>query len=336
MPKFVPVIRVSLVVLGALLVVGAFVGVLTLGISTNPPPLRIAVAARDIIQGEALGPADYRIVEQILDPRLAQLYVQEADLPRIDGAVVAETIRRGDPLNKVKLVTIDNPAALHRYSLALANADDVVMTLPVNPDIIPARVAPGDYVNVLFAGGADVGTNRLPEPTPIPVLSAAIPVTGVEELPQLEGVEVVGGLPSADAEPDIALPLADVMLERVLVLDVQYQQTSNTAYSASSASDSARSTDSTGPITAIVVRVPRSHQTLLAFGASVSKLRFSIASPLVGADPPRPQMGVDWRKYVELYRWKESQVAARGETLTGTLYPDLEAVAPPLDVPAER
>ena len=336
MPKFVPVIRVSLVVVGALLVAGAFVGVLTLGISTNPPLLRIAVAARDIAQGESLGPADYRIVEQVLDPRLAQLYVQEADLLHFDGSVLAETIRRGDPLNKVKLVTIDNPAALHRYSLALANADDVVMTLPVNPEIIPAQVAPGDYVNVLFAGGVEVGTNRLPEPTPMPVLPAAAPANGSEEVPQLEDVGVADGPSIADAEPVIALPLADVMLERVLVLDVQYEQISNSAYGAGSASDSARSTDSTGPISAIVVRVPRSHQTLLAFGASVSKLRFSIASPLAGTDRPQPQIGVDWRKYVELYRWKESQVAARGETLTSTLYPDLEALVPPPTDPSGR
>ncbi len=79
----------------------------------------------------------------------------------------------------------------------------------------------------------------------------------------------------------------------------------------------------------IVVRVPRSHQTLLAFGASLSKLRFSIASPLLDAGQLQPQMGMDWRKYIELYRWKESQVAGRGETLTQTLFPNADALAVP-------
>ena len=52
MPKFAPVLRIGLVIFGGLLVVGAFLGVLYLGVGTNPPALHIAVAARDILQGE--------------------------------------------------------------------------------------------------------------------------------------------------------------------------------------------------------------------------------------------------------------------------------------------
>lgn len=55
-----------------------------------------------------------------------------------------------------------------------------------------------------------------------------------------------------------------------------------------------------------------------------SKLRFSIASPALNAATLQPQLGVDWGKYIDLYRWKEAQVAGRGETLTETLYPNAQ------------
>ena len=72
-----PVIRIGMVLLGIALVVGAFAAVLMLGVGTNPPPLHVAVAVRDVQAGERLQAADYRVVEQIIDPRLAALYVQE-------------------------------------------------------------------------------------------------------------------------------------------------------------------------------------------------------------------------------------------------------------------
>jgi hypothetical protein len=321
MLKFAPVIRLSLVVIGALLVVGAFVAVLTLGIGTNPPPLRIAVAARDIPQGEALKPDDYRIVEQILDPRLAQLYVQEEELSQFSGAFVVETLRKGDPINKVKLALNDDAAGLRRYALVLKDPGFVIMTLPVNPDVIPAKIAAGDYVNILFANGSDAGISQLPDPTREPSLPDALPVE-----PALQSsFDTTDPLTPSVPTPEVVLPLADLMLEHVEVLDVNYQQLQNSSYGMSS--NDGEQPFVNGPITSIVVKVPRSHQTLLAFGASVSRLRFSIASPALNASALQPQMGVDWGKYIDLYRWKEVQVASRGETLTQTLYPNVPATA---------
>ena len=114
------------------------------------------------------------------------------------------------------------------------------------------------------------------------------------------------------------------MLEHVEILDVNYQQVQNSAYGSDGPNGDQPYLN--GPISAIIVKVPRSHQTLLMFGASMSKLRFALASPKLDAHTLQPQMGMDWGKYVELYRWKESQVAARGETVTQTLYPDIGPV----------
>ena len=315
MAKFAPTVRIGLVILGAMLVVAAFLAVLYLGIGTNPPPLQIAVVSRDLPQGEQLKTSDFRIVEQIIDPRLASLYVQASEVPQYLGAFVVETLRKGDPLNKVKLALGNDSAAQRRYALALKDPNEVIMTLPVNPEVIPAKISPGDFVNILLASGAESGLSKLPTFAPslgLPVeVNAQLTLTQTNEVP-------------ADA---IALPLADLMLEHVPVLDVAYQP----IQSAASYGNGDASSDppvSVGPIIAIVVKVPRSHQTLLMFGASVSKLRYAIASPTLAKNAIQPQPGMDWAKYMSLYRWKESQVAARGETLTGTLYPQLQITAP--------
>lgn len=306
MPKLAPVIQIGLTLFGALMVLAAFLGVLYLGIGTNPPPLHIVVAARDIAQGEVLGANDYRVVDQIIDPRLASLYVQESDLAAYNGALVIETLRRGDPINKVKLAVDSNSAVSHRYALALKKPDEVVMALPVNSEVIPVQIATGDYVNILLAGGAESSLNQLPVPTPIPELTTGLVLTDST---------------AAITDASITLPLADLMLERVQVLDVirptNNQTNDNTAVSVNSVAP-----------TSIVVKVPRSHQTLLMFGASTGKLRFAIASPALDAKEVQPQMGMDWAKYVALYRWKESQVVARGETVTQTLYPNWTALQP--------
>jgi hypothetical protein len=327
--KVAPAIRVSLTVLGAFLVLGAFVAVLTIGASSNPPPLHVAVAVRDLGAGERIRPGDYRIVDQVIDPTLARLYVQQADLPAYGGAVVVEGIRRGDPLNKIKLAGAGSDASLRRYALVLTNTDDVVMTLPVNPDVIPEAVSAGDFVNILFAGGAEVGVNQLPDPTQAPFGPSA------QDRATTTPPSVVAEpspVPTVTATRAVVLPLADLMLERVPVLDVRHQQVQNPKASG----DGTDSPYIDGPISGVVVRVPREYQTLLVFAAVAAKLRFAIASPLEPAGDVRPQMGVDWKKYIDVYRWKEAQSLARGETLTQTLYPLYTPVAPsPLAPTAE-
>ena len=310
-------VRFLLALFGVLLVVGAFGAVLYLGTQANPPPLRIAVANRDITIGERISPSDYRIVDQILDPRLAQLYVQEADATQFDDAVVIDLLRRGDPLNKVKLVAkADNSAAAHRYSVALGQPDEVLMTLPVNPDIIPDQIVSGDFVNILFTGGAETGVNQLPDSPTLPSVATSAILT--EALPISPTV-----LPIPTAI--VVLPMADILLEQVPILDINREQLQNARY----AGDAATSEQPflAGRITSIVVRVPRRYQTLLTFGVATSKLRYAISSPLFDTKNSQPEMGMDWQKYMDAYRWKEAQVSARGETLTQTLFPNIVATA---------
>lgn len=320
-----PITRFLLTLLGVLLVVGAFAGVLVLGTMTSRPTLRVAVAVRDLNVGDRLRMTDYRIVDQVIDPSLGRLYVQASEADAFLDKVIVDVIRRGDPLNKVKLASGADASTLRRYTLVLTDAEDVLMTLPVNPDLIPPKLAAGDYVNILFTAGDEAGTNRLPNelqlngaslalsssPTPLPVLPAPVDPNAPTPTPE------------PTVTPAVALPLADLMLQRVPVVDVTFQKLQNPNYgSPESTSNDQPFID--GPITSIVVKVPRQYQTLLGFGIATSKLRFAIASP-VNSDN-RPEMGVDWSTYLQFYRWKQEQVAMRGDTVNSIVFPHYQPV----------
>jgi hypothetical protein len=304
-----------------LIVVAAFAGVLLLGAATNKPPLRIVVSARDFAPGEQLSMNDLRVVEQVLDPNLASLYVQEADLPAYAGAFAVDPIRRGDPLNKIKLTL--NAVNPKRYALALDNPDNVVMVLPVSADVIPSKIAAGDFVNINFVVGSDSAMSQLPGETPTPFVAPVIfngnqPITpAVVMSPEL----------ALSPTPDLVLPVADLMLEHVPVLDVSYEQVQN--LNARSMNDeTGESTYVDGAIKSIVVRVPKSYQTLLAFASATGKLRYAISSPLVQASTLKPNGVVDWKRMADLLRWKEAQAIAAGQTLTGSIYPNYVVPTP--------
>jgi hypothetical protein len=316
--KVAPALRIALTLLGMLIVVAAFAGVLLLGTAANKPALRIVVSARDFAPGEQLSTGDLRIVEQVLDPNLASLYVQEADLSAYAGAYAVDPIRRGDPLNKVKLtLNVVNPK---RYALALDNPDDVVMVLPVSPDVIPSKIAAGDFVNINFVVGSESSMSQLPGETPAP-FAAPIITPAIVLSPDM----------ALSPTPDLVLPIADLMLEHVPVLDVTYEQVQNLNAASSmngEGSESPATVD--GAIKSIVVRVPKGYQTLLAFASATGKLRYAISSPLVQASTLKPNGVVDWKRMADLLRWKQAQAIAAGQTLTGSIYPNYVPPTPQL------
>ena len=314
-PRIMPGVRILLTLLGILLVAGAFAGVLLIGTFTNKPALRIVVALRDIDAGEQLQIGDFAVEEQTLDPHLARLYVNERDLPEYIGARVIDQLRKGDPLNKVKLTTGDAAIARRRYGLVLSDTNQVIMVLPVNADLIPSKISAGDFVNIIFAAGNESGVTQLPQ------ANAPQPVSAGVQSPAGSSDFNAAVMMTATSSPQIALPLADVMLEHVEILDVNFQQVQNPNYGLRDATASERPFVD-GPISSVVVRVPRGHQPVLAFAAATGKLRYAISSPMIDKTRIQPEAGMDWGKMVGLIRWKEQQAQLRGETITQTLYPN--------------
>lgn len=330
-----PAIRVLLTLLGILLVVGAFAAVLMAGALTAKPPVHLVVAARDLGIGERVTQADLRVLDVVIDPALAQLHVQANELDAYAGAQVMDVIRRGDLLNKVKLRPSGGPGeseALRRNALVLDRPNDVLMVLPVNPDVIPSGLSAGDYVNILFTAGNESGVNRLPndnKPEAIvlqaPALQAPVPFATPRptSLPLPPALAVT---PTPTPTPEMVLPLADIMLERVPIVAVNTQKLQNPNYGSERPGGDQPFVD--GPIMSIVVKVPASHQTVLAFGAATSKLRFTLLSPLTTEGDVRPRGALDWASYVQLVEWKNREAQARGETLSAQLYPGYTPVAP--------
>ena len=315
--RILPGIRILLTLLGLLLVAGAFAGVLLIGTFTNKPALRIAVALRDLDPGDRLERGDFSIEEQTLDPHLARLYVNERDLPEYLGASVIDPLRKGDPLNKVKLTTGDATVAKRRYGLVLSDTNQVIMVLPVNADVIPSKITAGDFVNVLFAAGGESGMSQLP---PAQQQDPRIALTP-SALSSDFNFSLTAATSASITAPEMALPLADVMLEHVEVLDVNFAQVQNPNFGLRDATGSERPYID-GPISSVVLRVPRSYQPILTFAATSGRLRYAVSSPLIDASAMQPSAGMDWAKMIALIRWKEQQALERGETITKTLYPN--------------
>ena len=321
-PRRLPGMRILLTLLGLLLVAGAFAGVLLIGTFTNKPALRIAVALRDLAPGETLERADFSIEEQTLDPHLARLYVNERDLPEYLGARIVDQLRKGDPLNKVKLTSGDATTVKRRYGLVLSDTNQVIMVLPVSADLIPSKISAGDHVNILFAAGGASGLSQLPLTEP-PVVGAQV------TSPAVAGdfnFTVTAATSAAVPAPQMTLPLADVMLEHVEVLDVNFAQVQNPNFGLRDTAGSERAYID-GPISSVVLRVPRAYQPILAFAATSGSLRYAISSPLIDEASLQPSAGMDWGKMIGLIRWKETQALERGETISKTLYPNFVPVA---------
>lgn len=294
------VLRIGLVALGVVMTILPFVAHLLIDAQSKVSAQQIAVVRRDIEAGQSIELGDVRFEEQVLNPSLARLYVRRDEFEQYSGGFVVDRMRMGEPLLKVKLLGGDHGLALKRYALALDNPDDVIMTLPVGPDLIPGRISAGDAVNIIFASGGALSDRGLqPRPGGVTVLAASA-------APAPEGVQATP--PEASA---VVLPVADVMLENVEIIEVTRAVRTDI--------EGAVEAEDTGPVSAIVVRVPRAFQTLLAFGSSTSQLRFAIASPRVDPGALSPAPAMSWGKYAELLAWKEAQAFARGETLTSTL-----------------
>ena len=98
----------------------------------------------------------------------------------------------------------------------LTDSQDVVMVLPDNPDIIPDQISAGDYVNILFSGGNDVGLNQLPDATQTLVNDQSQRGYGATPTATPQpgyGIVVATETPTVTPTPRIVLPLADLMYD---------------------------------------------------------------------------------------------------------------------------
>lgn len=288
------VIRRSITLsIGITLSLGSFLGMLFWGRVVNPPPYRVVISVETIQPFTELRRDMFIIDEQILSPQVAQRYVLENELPHYLDALPVETLYVGEPVSKNRLLDPNNPLARYRLGLALVDASQVAMVVPVTPLTTVSEILPGDLVNIEFSVGS-----RLSLAPPVPISS------GPER----------AGLPT---EEQVILPLAKTLFQRVPVLRVNYEQIPNPSFGLGASLDGpagvGQSAFIRGPIQSIVVLIPADQQEMLTFALENGTVRIALASPLASQEPLQTLPGVMWPDFIERF------LGERGATITRQL-----------------
>lgn len=123
-------------------VAGVLAALFYLRATGGPDGVPVAIAARDIPAGEAVGIGDLRFSEVVASPRLLAKLVPRGELGALNGSITARSVAEGSPLLRADLVT------------AAASGQQRAMSLPVEREhAVGGALRPGDRVDVI--DGAD-------------------------------------------------------------------------------------------------------------------------------------------------------------------------------------
>ena len=276
--------RVVTLVVGLLLVVGAFLGFLFWGAVTNPPPFRVVVALKDIPPGGEISPDSITIDEQIINPRVAQRFILESELSKYLGATAVENIFAGEPLTKLRIATGDVANRTKRLSLALKDERLVAMVIPVTPKTSPQEIVPGDLINLVWGVGSQTSLNNLDGQ--VPALN-----------PQAQRVPTPAPRPpdASALATQVVLPFARTVLYRAVVARVNFQQVPNPNYAIGGmGATTTVQPFLQGPIESLVLLVPRETQEMVAFALSNGTVSITLWSSQVAPGDVTPLPGVMW------------------------------------------
>ncbi len=312
--------------IGLILFIAAFGVILVAGSIFNPPPYRIIIALEEIPPYTVIARDMFAVDEQTMHQRVASRLVHETEIDSYLGGMTVETVHAGEPLRRNAVVMADNPAAVHRLSLALTDPDVVAAVVPVNSKIIPDNVTAGDYVNVTVgiegnvsqltaawgetAGPTTWGASPAGALTPVPFTSTP-PLTPAPST----GSGQAGPLPLSEEVPEVAPPLDKIVLPQVQVINATREKVPNPNYGMTFGQEGAQEPPFLeGDIESITILVPKAAEELLYFAVDNGTLHISIvphAAVLAGASP---STGVLWEDIVRFFQ--EERLRALGVITT--------------------
>jgi hypothetical protein len=308
--------------IGLVLFVAAFGVILVAGSIFNPPPYRIVIVLGDIAPYTVLTRNMLAIDEQTMNSRVASRLVHEEEIDDYLGGMVIETIHAGEALRRNAVVAADNPAVTHRLSLALTDPDMVAAVIPVNPEIIPDNVTAGDYINVTMgiAGNVSQLTTatwgetadttwgaplaNISTPTPPSPFTSTLPFTST-------GTIATGSLSLDEEIPEVAPPMAKIVLPQVQMIDVTRKRVPNPNYGMTFGQEGAQEPPFLeGDIESITILVPKAAEELLYFAVDNGTLHISVVPHVAVLEGTSPSTGVLWEDVV--FFFQEERLRALG------------------------
>jgi hypothetical protein len=282
--------KVSLL-LGIVLAIAAFAGVILLGQLMQPPTYDVAVAIKEVPPFTPLTADLVSIDTQSVSPAIAERYVQAAELDALlkSGAVVVENLRPGQPLLREAVASGANAEKVSRLAVAVNDPNVVIVAVPVKTDSLPAVVS-GDAVALIYANGnvnaQELVTSTISGPTPTPDPFRV--VTGISE--------------TVVVTTEVQMPVAKWIANGV-VYKLNREVRENPNYGAPGKDNEPRYIE--GEIKSIDVVVQRAAVEWITFALANGKVQIGLLPAIVRAqvenDTLPPTQGVTWSDFEQRF-----------------------------------
>ena len=307
--------RMVRVIAGVVIIALAMVGGYIFLRASNPPPVGVLIAARDIQPYEVLTREDVRVDWQHIHPSVARRLLTEKEADQVLGqAVVVETLYTGEPIAKARLAVGRDAESVQRVSTAIKQGW-VVVSIPVDPDNAPdPGLYPGDAVVLVAAFGGQL-PDRISQDT-----------TRDNMVPWATGGPFPGAVVAITPTPQpfqLRLPATKAIGPAVIVRVKREQIPTTTSFSSGG---EAQTNYVEGDLTHLIVLVPQDRVEQLMFAIQNGEVSVAVL----------PAQAREWAEqgkgiFTMGYTWDDFNaqfLAARGVTTTAMLDPDLGVIVP--------
>ena len=288
--------------MGIVLAGAAFLAVLFLGRLNQPVTYEVVVVREEVPAYTELSADAVMVDIQTLHPDVVETYVLagEFDAMLVEGVVAVEVLHRGQPLLRAQLASGVEIEGLSRLSVALNDPDQVILSVPVDQDNLPA-IVPGDVAALFFAAG-QVQANSLVTYT----------VEGEEVGPSATTTHTIVAVREEEGPftvtTELQLPLAKWAANGV-VYRINREKRENPNYGAPGMEQEPRYIE--GKIKSLDVVVHRDDAEWVAFALAHGRIQVAVlpavARPAIEAGTFAPGPGVTWTDFEERFFEERAQ-----------------------------